>query len=332
MTDQVLTDDEKDALLDGVESGEVEVQSIGGPKYAAVMPFEIKPRDRIVTNSFPRLQNINRKFAASISNTASQFLNDKVEVTVGELTYGTWGDFAEQSTEAAAIFEFSPKPLEGTAVVHIQATVVNLIVEKFYGGSNEHEPRDQSEGFTRGEMNVVTLFCEDMLASLNDAWQALIGLAPEKVDIHQSTDMVEIVDNGANVIATEFQFCIGEDQQLLHIVWPTATITPLMPIFEGHKADRDAVEDDRWEQVIRSRVPEANIEINSCVGNSQLSLRSIAKLEPGDIIDIENPRKGVVFADDVPVLEGRFGVHDGCYAIEATRWLSSDQATDAAPP
>ena len=58
--DPVLTGDEKNALLEGVESGEVEVQSIDGPRYATVVEFELTPRDRIVSNSFPRLQNINR--------------------------------------------------------------------------------------------------------------------------------------------------------------------------------------------------------------------------------------------------------------------------------
>ena len=36
-----------------------------------------------------------------------------------------------------------------------------------------------------------------------------------------------------------------------------------------------------------------------------------------------DPRRTVVFAKDVPVLEGMFGVHDGQYAIEATRWLAA---------
>ena len=41
MSENVLTDDEVDALLDGVESGEVEVQSAQGPRYASVTPFEL---------------------------------------------------------------------------------------------------------------------------------------------------------------------------------------------------------------------------------------------------------------------------------------------------
>ncbi len=64
MTDQVLSDEEKDALLEGVEKGEVEVQSATGPTYATVQPYVVSPRNHIVTNSFPRLQSMNRKLGA----------------------------------------------------------------------------------------------------------------------------------------------------------------------------------------------------------------------------------------------------------------------------
>ena len=53
-------------LLDGVESGEVEVQSTAGPKYAHVEAFEITPRNTIVTNSFPSLVKLNRNLAGFV--------------------------------------------------------------------------------------------------------------------------------------------------------------------------------------------------------------------------------------------------------------------------
>ena len=51
MTDPVITDDEKDALLDGVATGEVEVQSFDGPRYAEVNDFVIPARSRIATSA-----------------------------------------------------------------------------------------------------------------------------------------------------------------------------------------------------------------------------------------------------------------------------------------
>ena len=327
--DPVLTDDEREALLDGVESGEIEVQATDGPKYALVTDFEVTSRNRIVTNSYPRLQTINRKLAAYISKAGSLLLNKKVELVSGVLTGSTWGEFCEQSTAAALIFEFSSKPLEGTAVIYVQQNVVSHIVESFYGGSSENLPRHEAEIFTPGEMSVTSLFCEQIINGIAETWQGSIALETGRTGMHRSTDNVEIIESGAKVISAEFEIYFEGEQSCFHIVWPVSTLSSVLPILEGQKRDRDPVEDARWEQVIRSRLPDARVDISTYVGRARMSLRAVNELAAGDIIDIDNPRHGTVFADDVALLEGRFGVHDGCYAIETTRWLSSGHDLEA---
>jgi len=328
--DPVLSDEEKDALLEGVESGEVEVQSAGGPHYAVVTEFEVTPRNRIVTNSFPRLKNINNKLAGHIGKSASLLLNEKVDVATGPLTVCTWGEFREQAAELALVFEFAPAPLEGNAVIFVQNKLVGHIVETFFGGSKENPPHHSAEGFTPGEMNVAVLLCDEVMQGIAATWGGLIELAPEKNGVHQSSDIVEIIENSATVISAEFDIRLADQQFGFHIVWPGTTLAPLLPVLEGQKRDRDAAEDARWEQAIRARLPEARIKINTQIGKSALRLRDVAKLKKGDIIDLDNPRASTVFASQVPVLAGRFGVHDGCYAIEATHWLTTGPAADAA--
>lgn len=330
MTDQVLTEDEKDALLEGVASGEVEVQSSDGPLYAGVTDFEISPRSRIVTNSFPRLQQMNRKLAGTIGKTASKLLNAKIEVASGPLATSTYGEFCEQAVEPAIVFEYSASPLEGSAVVFVQAGVVSHIVETFFGGSKENPPRHEAEGFTPGEMSVTSLFCGEVINSVVDTWQSLMPLDAGKVAVHQSTDIAEVIENSATVIYNEFDIHFDDDQLYFHVVWPTSMLAPLLPVLEGQKRDRDPVEDARWEQVLRARLPDASTDIHSCVGHARLNLRDVAELKPGDIIDFESPRDGTVFARHVAVLEGRFGVHDGHYAIETTRWLSAGPGPETA--
>ncbi len=323
MTDQVLSDEEKDALLEGVEKGEVEVQSASGPTYATVQPFVVSPRNHIVTNSFPRLQSMNRKLGAWIGKAAQHVLNERFEAAAVGRSTATWGEFREQWVEPAVLVEFQASPLEGSAVVVVGRSAVLPIVERFYGGSDDNPPRHDADGFTRGEMNVVALFCQEILKGIEETWTPIIDLEASQAEIYQSTDVVDLIEDGEDIIACEFELSEGEDQQSLHVVWPMTMIASLLPVLEGQKRDRDAAEDARWESAIRNRVPDAPVNVDSCIGTARLSLRRIAKLEVGDVIDLENPRKGTVLTNDVAVLEGRFGVHDGCYAIEATRWLTN---------
>lgn len=326
MNDQILSDDEKNALLEGVERGDVEVHSSSGPRYATVEPFSIAPHNCIVSNSFPRLQKLNRNLAGSFGKSVSVLLNEKADVLAGPVDIGSWADFSARSASPAVLFEFSASPLSGSAVVFVASGLVRHIVETFFGGLRVKAGRPNSGDLTPGELSVTALFCEQLLGSIVSAWRGLAELKPARVGVHRNTDTVEVLESSAEIVSCRFDVRIGGEDFHFDLVWPTGMLAPLLPVLEGQKKNRNAAEDARWEQVLRSRVPDARVALTSCIGSARLTLRKVADLAAGDIIDLEQPRRGTVFAGPVPVLEGRFGVHEGRYAIEAGRWLGNGSA------
>ena len=327
--DPVLTEDEKGALLEGMASGEIEVHSNKGPTYASVTPFEIGPRSRINTNSYPRLQSLNRQFASRMAKQAELLLNADAEVTFIQIENCTYSEFSERSAILSLVVEFMPKPLDGSALISLDAATVEHLVETFYGGLGNESAREEPEFFTPGEISVAALFGEAVLAVINEVWQPLAKLSAELGSTHLSTGVIDNVDAGDAVICCEFELEVADQKQTFHILWPVRTVVSLLPVFEGQKRDRDATEDARWGQALRSRVTDSIVNIASTVGSTEMTLGDVAKLEAGDVISISNPQRGTVMAGSVPVLEGRFGVHDGRYAIETTRWLEPDPGSRA---
>ena len=324
MSDQIISDEEKSALLDGVESGDVEVHSSTGPRYATVAEFSIPPHNCIVSNSFPRLQKLNRNFAGGFGKAATVLLNRKVDVLPGPITVDTWGEFSARGDAPSVLYAFSANPLTGNAVVIVQAALVGHIVETFFGGPALRRGERRGGEFTPGELKVVSLFCDELANAVATTWKGVAELSPKRTGLHQSTDVVDVLDGAAEIVACEFVAQFGDEHFEFHVAWPIAMLAPLLPVLEGQKKNRDAAQDARWKQVLRASLPDATVGLTTCIGNARLNLRSIADLAAGDVIDFVNPRRGRVFAGSVPVLEGRFGVHDGRYAIEAGRWLTND--------
>ena len=330
MTDPVLTDDEKGALLEGMSSGEVEVHSNRGPTYASVSDFEIGPRSRINTNSYPRLQSLNRQFASRMSKQAELMLNSDATVTFQSIETCTYSEFGEQSPSLSLVVEFLPKPLDGSALLNLNAATVENLVETFYGGLGNESARHEPEFFTPGEISVAALFGEVVLTVINEVWEPLARMSAEIAGTHLSTGVIDNIDGGDSVICCEFELDVAEQKQQFHLLWPVRTVTSLLPVFEGQKRDRDASEDARWERSLRSRVIESIVRIASDVGHTRMTLGEVAELVPGDVINISNPQRGTVSASEVPILEGRFGVHDGRHAIEASNWLDPEPGSRAA--
>lgn len=329
MSDPVLTEEEKGALLEGISSGEVEVHSSNGPAYAEVGPFEIGPRSRLKTNSYPRLRSLNQQFASRMSKQLESLLNVDSKVTAAVTKHSSYSAACEAFDGLSLIVEFFPKPLAGSAFITLAAPTVGDLVETFYGGHSNDPAEHQPEFFTPGEISVAALFGEAVLSVVSEVWAPLAQFEPDMAGTHLSTGVIDSVDGSEPVIQCAFAMDFGEKRRDFQVLWPIATVASLLPVFDGQKRDRDPQQDERWGQCLRAGVTDSIVRISSDVGHTSMTLREVADLAPGDVISIGDPKEGLVSACDVPVLAGRFGVHDGHYAVETMNWLESKPGSKA---
>lgn len=325
MTEKVLTDDETSALLDGVQSGEIEVHSSTGPTYAAVTAFEIGPRARIVKDSYPRLQLLNQQVADKLSKSTGLLLQVDVDVIPGDLIVSSFNECREQHTDPSVVIVFEAAPLSGKAVIVLQSTLVRYLVDAFFGGCGKDSEPDIGKAFTRGELSVCNLFADVVLAAIKEVWTPILELSLERAGTEVSLDLVDIVAETDPVVGLDFEVSFPEQQCMFQVLWPIAMLTPLIPAFDGQKKDRDPANDLRWEKLIRRCVADSVVKLTSIVGQAQMNLGDLINLAPGDVIEIDSPHHATVFAHNVPLVHGRLGVHRGRNAVETVNWLDPQQ-------
>jgi flagellar motor switch protein FliM len=221
---------------------------------------------------------------------------------------------------------FTAEPLDGQGLVTIDRDTVGQLVEGFFGGGGNEPAARQVASLTAGEMSVCRLFSQAVLSMVQEVWEAVIEIVPELVALEVGSELVSDIAETDPVIATEFDIEFATGESRFGIVWPVSMVASLLPVFDGQKRERDAAEDARWQRAIRARLPEANVCLTGTVGHARLPLGNLAKLKAGDVIDIDSPRSATVYAKDVAVLNGLFGVHAGHNAIEATDWILTGAA------
>jgi flagellar motor switch protein FliM len=324
MTDKVLTDDEKNALLAGVSSGAIEVHSSDGPKYADVKPFLLPKRSQIRTNSFPRLQLLNQQLAERLAKYTEAQLHCDVSVSAGGVRLRTFAECGADLGTDPAICTFRAEPLDGQGIIAIDTNAIDQLVEGFFGGTG-NEPLSRNGAFlTAGELSVCRLFSNAVLSMVQEVWETIIELAPETVALEVGTDLVSVISETDPVIETQFNMEFAAGNGSFGILWPVSMIASLIPVFDGQKRERDAAEDARWQRAIKARLPDTKISLSGTVGNARLPIGNLAKLKPGDVIDIDSPRSATIFAKDIAVLNGLFGVIAGRNAIEARGWIANN--------
>jgi flagellar motor switch protein FliM len=320
-TDKVLTDDERDALVDGVESGEIEVQSSNGPAYASVEPFRIPPRAHIVKNGFPRLKVLNQQVAERTSRDVEQLLQSDVGVTATDFAVKSFGRACEHLQESVAAVVFEAQPLRGRALIILESTMVRLLVDTFYGGDGDSSEIYTSTNLTAGELSVANLFAEMVLSSIRDSWAPLQEITPERVTTEASIDLIDIVAESDPVISITFELSLSNQHTSFQVIFPKEMLEPLLPVFDGQKGDRDPIDDARWASSIERRVAESRVSLTSNVFLPVMTVGELVNLAPGDVIEIEPPHEATIMAKNVCLLNGRLGVHEGRNAVETREWV-----------
>lgn len=321
MTEQVLTDEEKSALLDGVSSGAVAIHGDGVTQYASVRPFEIGPRGRIVTDSYPRLQALDQQLAARLQKLLEGLLRRGLDVATTGIEVLPWSAcLALPGRTYAAVITASP--LSGNGILVLQAELIGHLVDAFFGGEVRGGHAADAGAFTAGEATVANRFCRLLLDALREVWQPLMTIAPEQAATGVDLDLVDVAGANDPVIASAFEVAFADHRGAFQLLWPRETLTPLLPALSGGKRERNPVGDARWEQSIRARLADVPVRIDGCVGDMRSTVGEVAALKAGDVIGIGSPRRATLRVDRAALLEGRFGLCEERNAIEATRWLT----------
>lgn len=323
MTEKVLTEEETEALLGGVESGAVEVSSGDGSRYADVKPFEFGAHARIQSNSYPRLKVLNQQLANLVQNFCSSTLNCAVEITPQPVSVRTFSDHSSQMAKVSAVTTFQARPLEGHGLIILEAPAISQLVEAFFGGAQSEALRNTSGAFTPGELAVCRLFSDSVLAMMQSTWEPLIDMKLERDSTEVGTDLIDDIGATDLVIGNRFEMNFVGSAAAFSLLLPVNVIRPLIPVLDGQKRERDAAEDARWDKAIRTQLLDADVRLNGMVGAARLRLGELIGIQAGSVINITNPRSATVLAGDVPVISGTFGIHSGHNAIETNSWVQS---------
>jgi len=323
---QILTDEEKNALVEGVESGQIEVHSSDGPTYASVKPFLIPSRAHIVKHGYPRLKVINQQVAERIGRDVEQLLQNEVSVKATEHNVQSYGRVCEHLSDSIAAIVFEAPPLRGNGLVVIDSSMVRLLVDTFYGGDGVLSETQSDVSLTIGELSVTNLFVSIVLTAIEDSWAPLQEVAPKRITTEVSIDLVDIATESDSVISTGFDIFLLDQECHFQVLLPTDMLKPMLPIFDGRKGDRDPVQDARWAKVIKRRLADSRLNISSNIILPEMTVGELVALEPGDVIQIDDPRDAAVMANNSRLISGRLGVHRGQNAIETVAWIDPQQA------
>ncbi|MFT4711908.1 MAG: flagellar motor switch protein FliM [Candidatus Azotimanducaceae bacterium] len=304
----LLSQDEIDALLHGVDDGDVEVEADIGSNESR--SWDLTSQDRIVRGRMPTLEMINERFARYTRISLFNLLRHSADVAVAGIQVTKFGEYLHTLYVPTSLNLIRVRPLRGTALFILDAKLVFKLVDNFFGGSGRHAKIEGRE-FTPTELRVVQLVLKQIFVDLKEAWGNVLDIDFEYLSSEVNPALANIVSPGEVVVVNSFHIEMDGGGGDLHLAFPYSMLEPIREQLDtGLQSDVSEL-DDRWEGALRNEVLNCDVKLNCTIAQRQIALRDLVNLEAGDVIPIEMPEDHILTANEIPMFRTSLGVVNG---------------------
>lgn len=321
MADDILSQDEVDALLKGVtgeaDEGRSEAEEVGG-----VRPYNIAKQERIVRGRMPTLEIINERFARLFRIGLFNFMRRTAEISVGPVRVMKYSEFIRNLIVPTNLNLVHVKPLRGTALFIFDPNLVFLVVDNLFGGDGRFHMRVEGRDFTPTEQRIIQRMLEVVFAEYKKSWEAIYPVDFEYVRSEMNTQFANIATPSEVVVTTTFSIELGAGGGDFHVCMPYAMIEPIRDLLYSSMQGERLEVDERWAKLLTKQVQVAEVDLIANLGKAPVTLGQVLNMKVGDVISLEIPEAIVAEVDGVPVLECKYGVLNGQYALKVNKILA----------
>ena len=322
-TNDVLSQEEIDALLHGVDSGGVETSGEDAPEEGA-RAYDLASQERIVRGRMPTLEMINERFARHLRISLFNMLRFAAEISVKNIRVLKFAEYVRSLFVPTSLNLVRIRPLRGTALFVVDPQLVFILVDNFFGGDGRFRAKIEGRDFTPTEMRVVGMLLEQAFVDIKEAWAPVMELAFEYINSEVNPQFANIVSPTEVVVVSTYHIELEGGGGDLHITMPYSMIEPIRDVLDaGIQSDRSEV-DERWLRSLREEISEAPVDVVGVLAETELTLGEVMRLKPGDIIPFDMPDNMLLRSENMSIMHGRFGVHRGQNAAQIVEHIKRD--------
>lgn len=299
-----ISDEEVAALLekDGKENAH------------AVRPYDFAVQ-RINRTQLPLLEVINKTFADRAGASLSQLLGRDASMHFESLESVKSIDLQASLPVPATLAVVRLKPLPGFAYVSVEPALLLTLLDGFFGGTGRANA-DPQAAIAPAAQRFLALMLRSVAADLASAWQPVSPLELELVKQETNPRLVQLGGQLDSVVVAKFSVEFAARSGRFDWLFPDELLNPIREALTGEVGNAPSAKQEPWAPTLTSALAEAQMDTRAVLAQAQISLRQLVSLSPGDIIPIEAPQQVTLFAGDVPLYRGRFGISQGRNALK----------------
>lgn len=304
----LLSQDEIDALLHGVddvEEEEIIEEDIG--HNDGTSDYDFSSQDRIVRGRMPTLEMVNERFARHMRISLFNMMRRTAEVSINGIQMIKFGEYIHTLFVPTSLNMVRFRPLKGTALITMEARLVFILVDNFFGGDGRYHAKIEGREFTPTERRIIQMLLKLIFEDYKEAWSPVMDVSFEYLDSEVNPAMANIVSPTEVVVISSFHIELDGGGGDFHVALPYSMLEPIRELLDaGVQSDKEDT-DMRWSKALRDEIMDVDVNINTKFLEVNLPLSQVMDLQEGDIIPIDMPEHITVLIEDLPSYRAKLG-------------------------
>ena len=316
MSSDILSQDEVDALLGGVDDGDISTSGDYDGLDGKARLFDFDGQERIIRGRLPTLEMINERFARYFRVSFFNLLRKTPEISIKGIEMIKFSDYIRTLFVPTSLSLIKMDPLRGSGLIMLDPKLVFLLVDNFFGGDGSIHAKIEGREFTHTELRVIEKVVRICFDDLVKAWKPVMTVKYTYNNHEVNPHMANIVSPSEVIVLNSFHIELDGGGGDIHIVYPYSMIEPIRSLLDaGVQSDRGDV-DERWGVLLKEELLHAKIEVQAIFLDKVIKVSDLIDFKAGDIIPIDMPDQVLLLAEDIPIMRGQYGEYQGNAAVK----------------
>ena len=303
LVEEVLSQNEIDALLSAISSGEMDADELKQEEQAQkVRVYDFKRALRFSKDQIRGIMRIHENYARLLTTFFSAQLRTYVDISVASVDQIPYEEFIRSIPKITVLNIYSVQPLDGRIILEVNPNIAYSLLDRILGGQGSAV--SNVDNLTEIETLLMSQLFEKSISTLQEAWESITEINPVLEEFEVNPQFLQLVSPNETVVVVSLNTRVGETSGMINICIPHVVLEPIISKLSVHywmqtparKRDPEAYEN------ISKNIEAATLNLKTLLGRSTITIEQFMKLTKDDIIALDQPidQPLLLYANDEP--------------------------------
>ena len=321
MADSFLSQEEIDALLEGVTGESQKMDKVEAPT-TGVRDYNLQSQERIVRGRMPTMEIVNERFSRNLRLGMFNFIRRSPEISVGAVQVQKYSAFLRELVVPTNFNIMAIRPLRGNGLVVCEPTLLFGVIDSLFGGNGKFHTRIEGRDFSPTEQRVINRLVDVVAEEYKKAWRGVYPIELSYQRSEMQPQFATIATPSEIVVSTSFTLEIGDSSGTIHFCIPYATLEPIRDVLYSTVQGDSNEPDRRWVNLMKQQIQAAEVELVAELATAPATVEQLLSFKPGDFIELDLQKSIKAKVVGVPVFDCHYGTSNGKYALKVNQLLT----------